>query len=111
MSKSNTHKSQNSNPNPRKKNDPRYKRVIVGYRLVAMTADQVDQISEMEGRTDPRTAWWNAISKGPRCRKCFLRLPEGRKTHFCRWDIKQEGPRDPKPAMRQVPLYRWVLKE
>jgi len=111
MSKSNPNHSQNPNPKPRKKNDPRYERVVVGHRLVPMQVRHVDEIAAAEGRTDPKTAWWNALGAGPRCSKCFIRLSEGRKTHFCRWDFKQEGPREPSPQMRQVPVYRWVLRE
>lgn len=111
MSKNNHPKSKNSNNHPRKGKRPGWRKVIVGYRLVPMQAHHVDQIAELEGRTDPRTAWWNAISTRPRCRKCFLRLPEGRKTHFCRWNFEQEGPREGDPQMRQVPIYRWVKSE
>lgn len=111
MKKSNPNHNQNHNLKLRKEDDPRYERVVVGYRLIPMQAHHVDEIAAAEGRTDLKTAWWNALSTRPRCRKCFLRLPEGRKTHFCRWNFQQEGPRDPSPKMRQVPIYRWVLKK
>ena len=111
MSNSNPKNRQNHNPKPRKKNDPRYVRVVVGHRLVPMQAHHVDEIADREGRTDHRTGWWNDLTAGPRCSKCFRRLPEGQKGHFCRWDFKQEGPRETTLKMRQVPVYRWVLRE
>lgn len=111
MQTSNPNQSQNRNPNRRKKNDPRYVREIVGYRLVPMQAHHVDEIDAAEGRTDSRKAWWNALSNRPRCRKCFGRLPEGRSTHFCRWNVKNEGSRDSAREMLKVPVYRWVLRE
>ena len=110
MSKNHSNKSQNNNPKPRKKNDPRLKRVVVGYRLVAMQAHHIDEILRIEGK-DPGNAWWNEQPGLLRCHKCFAVLTEGRKTHFCRWNIEREGPRDPDPKMRQVPIYRWVPKE
>jgi hypothetical protein len=109
MSKSNSNQSQNSNPKPRKKNDPRYERVVVGHRLVAMQAHHIDEIIALEGK-DLRKAWWNEQPGLLRCRRCFGVLPENRR-HFCRWNIAQEGPRNPDPPIRQVPVYRWVLKK
>lgn len=107
MSKSNLNNSQNSNPNPRKKNDPRYERVIVGYRLIPMQAAHVDEIAIIEARQRGDDKY--QPMHGPRCAKCFLKNPKA--GHFCRWDIKNEGARDPAPKMRQVPIYRWVLRK
>lgn len=107
MSKPTPNQSPSHNPKPRKKNDPRYVRVVVGHRLVAMQASHVDEIALIEARQrgDDR---FHPVH-GPRCSKCFVRNP--RAGHFCRWNVEQEGPRDPAPKMRQVPVYRWVLRE
>ena len=107
MKKSNPNQSHNHNPKRRKKNDPRYKREIVGYRLIPMQAQHVDQIDATEGSP----TWWNSVAKGPRCPKCFLRLRVGRSTHFCRWNIAREGPRDHDPPILRVPICRWVLRK
>ena len=105
MSKSNSNKSQNSNPQPRKKNDPRYERVIVGYRLVAMEADQVDDIARSEGRGQHPTV----VDKRLRCPWCFLKGGvEG--NHFCRWR-PASGEKPLGGKIRQVPIYEWLLKE
>jgi hypothetical protein len=100
MSKLNSHKNQNHNSKTRKENDPRYERVVVGHKLVPMQATHVDDIAVSEGRE---------VMHGPRCSKCFLK--NARAGHFCRWNIENEGPRDPAPRMRQVPIYCWVLRE
>lgn len=105
MSKSNPNQSQNSNLKPRKKNDPRYERVIVGHRMVAMQASHVDEIALAEARA--RGAEYQP-APGVRCPRCFLKSM--RPQHFCRWDIAAEGPRDPSPPMLRVPVYRWVLR-
>ena len=41
-----------------------------------------------------------------RCPKCWLL--NAQPGHFCRWNVAQEGARDPNPPMRFVPIYRWV---
>lgn len=105
MKKSNSNHTQNRNPKPRKENDPRYRRVVVGYRLVAMQADQVDEIARMEGRGDQP----NVVDGRLRCPWCFLKGGiEGR--HFCRWRT-EGGARPLGGPIRRVPIYRWVLKE
>ena len=107
MSISKPNHSQNHNPKPRKKNDPRYVRVLVGHRLVAMQAHHVDEIAVSEARQRGDDKFQPL--HGGRCSKCFLKNPKA--GHFCRWDIQNEGPRDPAPKMLQVPVYRWVLRE
>lgn len=101
MSNSNPNpKNQPDNPKPRKSR-PGYKRIVVGYRLVAMQASHVDAIAFAEGYSGVRK---NPL---PRCPKCFLLLR--RPEHFCRWNIEREAPgRDPNPPMRQEPIFRWV---
>jgi hypothetical protein len=92
-------KNQSDNPKPRKPR-PGYKRIVVGYRLVAMQASHVDAIARAEGGA-------GSLQSQPRCPKCFLLLrhPE----HFCRWNIEREGPgRDRNPAMRKQPIFQWV---
>lgn len=106
MKKSTQTQSQKHNSNPRKKNEALHERVIVGYRLVPMQAHHVDEIDAAEGRM----AWWNNVSKRPRCPKCFIRLPDGRSSHFCRWNVRREGTRDRDPKMRRMPIYEWVLR-
>jgi len=108
MKKSNPNQSQNHSLKRRKKNDPRYKRVLVGHRLVAMQAHHVDQITAAETRPG---SWWNECNSNPRCPKCFLRLREGRRDHFCRWNVKREGPRDSAREILRVPIYRWFLRD
>lgn len=109
MSKSSSHKSQSSNPKPRKKNDPRYERVVVGYRLVAMQADQVDEIARMEGR-NVHPKWHASVLDGRlRCPWCFLKGGVQGK-HFCRWRTAS-GERPVGGAIRQVPIYEWRLKK
>lgn len=105
MSTSNPNQSQNRNPKPRKANDPRYRREVVGYRLVAMQADQVDEIARAEGRGDQP----NVADARLRCPWCFLKGgTEGQ--HFCRWRTAR-GDRPLGGPIRQVPVYRWVSKE
>jgi len=103
MSNSNPNpKNQPDNPKPRKPR-PGYKRIVVGYRLVAMQASHVDAIAHMENRGGAP----NVVSHLPRCPKCFLK--GAKPGHFCRWDVAREAPgRDPNPPMRQEPLFRWV---
>jgi len=106
MKKSTPNQSQNHNP--RKRNDPRYERVLIGERLVPMQAQHVDQVAATEDRP---LSWWNEMSSDPRCPRCFLRLRDGRRPHFCRWNVAREGPRDPDPPVVRVPIYRWVRKD
>jgi len=83
----------------RKSNDPRYKRVLVGYRMVPMASSHVETPA---GKTRCQLCWLlNATTPTP---------GQKAKDHFCRWNIAAEGPRDPNPPMRQVPVYRWVEK-
>lgn len=104
MKKSNLSQNQNSKPR-RKKNDPRYKRVVVGYRLVPMTAEQVDEVARMEGRGDQRTI----VDGRLRCPWCFLKGGvEG--NHFCRWRT-ENGVRPVGGKIRRVPIYQYVLKD
>ena len=77
-----------------KKQNPKPKTRIVGYRLIPMQASQVDQIAAAEGRH---------VVPGPRCPKCWLK--NARKGHFCRWNIEREGPRDPNPQPVRQPIY------
>lgn len=109
MSKSNLNKNQNPNPKTRKKNDPRYERVVVGYRLVPMRADQVDEIARAEGR-DRSPKWHsNVVDKRLRCPWCFLKGGVKGK-HFCRWRTA-DGVKPLGGKIRQVPIYEWRLKE
>ena len=104
MSNSNLPKSKNSHPKPRKKNRPGWRRVVVGYRLVAMQASQVDDIAIAEAQASGAKNY--RPMHGPRCSKCFLK--NAKPGHFCRWNIEQEGTRNPNPQIRQVPIYEWV---
>lgn len=94
------HKSQNPTPNARKG----MKRVITGYRLVAMRANQVDDIARTEGRGDNT----NVRDVRERCSWCFLKGGiEGE--HFCRWRTEANRKTPPEGGpMRQVPIYQWV---
>jgi len=100
MSNSTPNQNKNHNPNAREG----FRREIVGYRLVAMRADQVDEIARAEGRGDNP----NVADKRLRCRWCFLKGGiEG--SHFCRWrtEANKHAPPDGGPV-RRVPIYRWV---
>ena len=90
------------NPKPRKPR-PGYKRIVVGYRLVAMQASHVDAIARLE----VYRGYEGVLGHLPRCPKCFLK---GAKSgHFCRWNVAREAPgRDPNPQMRQEPIFQWV---
>jgi len=105
MNTSNSNKSQNNNPNPSKEHDPRYERVVVGYRLVAMQASQVDEIAQAEGRGHHPSV----VDARPRCPWCFVK-GGGEGKHFCRWrtanNVRPLG-----GNVRQVPIYEWRLKE
>lgn len=97
------HKSSNPTPNARKG----MKRVITGYRLVAMRADQVDEIARLEGRGDNP----NVRDVRERCPWCFLKGGiEGE--HSCRWRTKNnKGVVPDGGPMRQVPIYQWVTDD
>lgn len=104
MSKFNLHKSQNLNLQPRK-GDARYERVVVGYRLVAMEADQVDDIARTEGRGKNA----NVVDQRLRCPWCFLKGGV-RGKHTCRWR-PASGEKPLGGKVRQVPIYGWRLKK
>jgi len=105
MSTSNPNQSQNHNPKPRKASGRRHRRVVVGHRLVAMQADQVDEIARMEGRGGQP----NVVDARPRCPWCFLKGGIDGK-HFCRWRTAS-GVRPLGGTIRQVPIYRDVPEE
>jgi len=98
--------SKNPNHNPNKKDDPRYERVIAGYRLVPMRADQVDEVARAEGRGNN----FNVKDKTPRCSYCWLKTSD--KKHGCRWRTKTNKNVLPDGGpVRQVPIYEWRLKK
>jgi len=67
-----------------KKQSPKPKTRIIGYRLIPMQASQLDN--------------------EPRCPKCWLKNAKAGE-HFCRWNIEREGPRDPNPQPVRQPIY------
>lgn len=95
----------NNNPNPNSKNQNSHarkgkKRVLVGHRMVAMQANQVDEIARMEGRGQHP----NVVDQRLRCSWCFLKT-DGK--HSCRWRTKNNIQPLGGPVL-QVPLYEWV---
>lgn len=75
------------------------KRVLVGYRLVPMRADQVDDVARMEGRT--------VRDSKDRCPWCFLKGgTQG--NHGCRprTEANKHSPPDGGPILK-LPLYEW----
>jgi hypothetical protein len=105
MSKSNSNKSQNSNSQTRVIDGRRHRRKIVGHRLVAMQADQVDEIARAEGRGQHPTV----VDKRLRCPWCLLKGGvEG--NHFCRWRT-ESGERPVGGPVLKFPVYQWVPDE
>jgi hypothetical protein len=108
MAKTNSNQNLPSNPNNKARKGK--KRKIVGYRLVPMTADAVDDVARAEGRGDNT----NVRDKRLRCRLCFLKgattpTPGKRSSdHFCRWNIVNSAMPAPDKPIRQVPVYGWV---
>lgn len=91
---------QNSNPKPGVRAG--LKRVIVGYRLLAMRSDQVDEVARSEGRGGNA----NVTDRAARCPWCFLKTST---KHHCRWrtEANKNAPPDGGPV-RRVPIYAWV---
>ena len=103
--------SSKSNNNPKSNSSVRIidgkrcRRQIVGYRQVAMTADQVDAIARDEGRGNHP----NVSESGTRCPWCFLKLKPGAK-HVC--GMKPRSGRLPVGGpVRKVPIYQWVPED
>jgi hypothetical protein len=104
MSMSNNPKSKNSNPTPRKKNRPGWRRIVVGYRMVPMQASHVDDIAIAEARARGDKNWQPMA--GHRCSKCWLK--NAKAGHFCMWNMPGAIPAPGNLPMRQVPIYQWV---
>lgn len=93
---------QNSNPQPGERVGK--KRIEVGHRLVAMRADQVDEIARAEGRGDNA----NVKDKRERCPWCFLKGGELGK-HGCIRRTRRNKDSPPVGArIRRIPEYAWV---
>ncbi len=70
-------------------------RKLVGYKIIPMQSHQVDgevrcQYCWLKGATTPR--------------------PGKKGDHFCRWNIENQGERNPNPQPYKQPIYQWVSK-